>query len=93
VIRGGAWTDEPSGCRAVRRDGRNPNYDYSNAPSSYRGYLGFRVARVPISAPSPEAKTPPEGREAKKFAEEVFSGRDETNAVWSGTEVARVEFE
>jgi formylglycine-generating enzyme required for sulfatase activity len=48
LIGGGSWLDESYFCRAAHRSPTLTNR-YSN--------LGFRMARIPSSAPSPEAKT------------------------------------
>jgi len=50
VVRGGAWYGASGDCRAARR--------FSYAPSTRWNATGFRLARVPSGAPSPEAKTP-----------------------------------
>jgi formylglycine-generating enzyme required for sulfatase activity len=39
VLRGGAWSNGPVGCRAARRDYDTPDYRFN--------YIGFRVSWFP----------------------------------------------
>ncbi len=66
-IRGGSWVDElgGNGKAAIR---------HATAPPVRSHFFGFRVARVPSGAPSPEAKTPvPFTAEQRKALEWVLA--------------------
>jgi serine/threonine protein kinase len=51
VNRGGCWHDDPLFCTAASRR--------TSGPLGQSNFTGLRLARVPSTAPTPEAKTPP----------------------------------